>query len=104
MAKRAAAKVAVESHGLSERRACQLVGLHRSTMQYRAKKKDETSKRRPGRPSDGINREKTTLYLPSGLVGKLREYAYWERRTIGGTVELSLSKLLVGFKTRPKAK
>ncbi|MFH1998042.1 MAG: IS3 family transposase, partial [Planctomycetota bacterium] len=43
MAKRAAAKVAVESHGLSERRACRLVGLHRSTMQYRAKKKDETT-------------------------------------------------------------
>jgi len=41
MAKRTAMGILQEEHGLSQRRACRLVGLHRSTAQYRPVEQDD---------------------------------------------------------------
>ena len=40
-AKKACSKWIIEKHHLSQRRACQLVGIHRSTVRYQSKKGDE---------------------------------------------------------------
>ena len=55
--KKACAKMFVLEHGLSERRACQLVGVHRSVVRYSSRKKDEST-----------------------LVGKIKQIAYEKRR------------------------
>lgn len=41
-AKKSCSKWLVEEHGLSERKACMLVGIQRSTVRYRSKKTDES--------------------------------------------------------------
>ena len=56
-AKKTCSKWLVEEHGLSERKACMLVGIHRSTVRYRSKKADE-----------------------SWLVDKIKEIAYEKKR------------------------
>lgn len=56
-ARKACVQMFVNEHGLSERRACQLVGVHRSVVRYSSRKQDE-----------------------SALIGKIKQIAYEKRR------------------------